>query len=29
MPDKKQVENHTKGWTVILERLDSLMQKNP
>jgi uncharacterized protein YndB with AHSA1/START domain len=27
MPDKKQKENHTKGWTVILERLDTLMQE--
>jgi len=25
MPNKKALENHTKGWTVILERLDHVV----
>ncbi|MEX0770624.1 MAG: SRPBCC domain-containing protein [Balneolaceae bacterium] len=27
LPNKEQVENHTQGWTVILQRLDALMQE--
>jgi len=25
MPNKEMIENHTKGWTVILERLDHVV----
>ncbi len=25
MPNKEMIENHTQGWTVILERLDSVV----
>lgn len=25
MPNKEMIENHTKGWTVILERLDRVV----